>query len=396
LLDDANAAAQIATLGLDADIATLSLPASTTITAAGAALIDDATATVQIATLGLDADIATLSLPANTTISAAGAELINDANAAAQLTTLGALPLAGGTMSGNIVMGNGGTIGQAAGPLLTFDDTNNELGITGCEVGIGTADPLDALYIAGTGMLAALSLANTAYKTWKLYSCDCNAFHISEDGGANDAFTVKTGSPDDCLIVSPAGVTINEGLHVGGTSDPGDNNLLVDGTAGITGVLTATGGIVMADGATIGQAAGPLLNFDDTNNYLEITGAKVGIGTATPAYTLDISGDAYVSGVYYGQGAAPGFWLDEDGAKGGYLVVNGGYIQIQRRATDFGAYEASPFQFNISAPTAALFVGANGYASFLWSLHVGSTSDVGDNNIYADGDISGNSITDRP
>ena len=42
-----------------------------------------------IATLGLDADLATLALPANTTISAAGAELINDANSEAQLMTLG-------------------------------------------------------------------------------------------------------------------------------------------------------------------------------------------------------------------------------------------------------------------------------------------------------------------
>ena len=53
LLDDANAAAQIATLGLDADIATLSLPASTTITVAGAALIDDVDTATQRATLGL-------------------------------------------------------------------------------------------------------------------------------------------------------------------------------------------------------------------------------------------------------------------------------------------------------------------------------------------------------
>jgi hypothetical protein len=53
LITAADAAAQIATLGLDADIATLSLPANTTITAAGAAILDDATATNQRATLGL-------------------------------------------------------------------------------------------------------------------------------------------------------------------------------------------------------------------------------------------------------------------------------------------------------------------------------------------------------
>lgn len=40
-------------------------------------------------------------------------------------------------------------------------------------------------------------------------------------------------------------------------------------------------GIVMGNGCTIGQAAGPLLTFDDTNDLLEITGCKVGIGTTT-------------------------------------------------------------------------------------------------------------------
>lgn len=40
--------------------------------------------------------------------------------------------------------------------------------------------------------------------------------------------------------VSPAAkLSINGGLHVGGDSDPGDNNLLVDGTGYFTGALTA-------------------------------------------------------------------------------------------------------------------------------------------------------------
>lgn len=44
-----------------------------------------------VASLGLDADLTTLALPANTTISAAGAELINDTDVAAQIATLGAV-----------------------------------------------------------------------------------------------------------------------------------------------------------------------------------------------------------------------------------------------------------------------------------------------------------------
>jgi hypothetical protein len=53
LLDDANAAAVLATLGLDADLATLSLPASTTISAYGKTLIDDADAAAARATLAI-------------------------------------------------------------------------------------------------------------------------------------------------------------------------------------------------------------------------------------------------------------------------------------------------------------------------------------------------------
>ncbi len=89
LLDDANAAAVIGTLGLDADLATFALPASTTISAFGATLVDDADAGTAIATLGLDADLATFALPASTTISAFGASLVDDAAATNARTTLG-------------------------------------------------------------------------------------------------------------------------------------------------------------------------------------------------------------------------------------------------------------------------------------------------------------------
>lgn len=75
--------------------------------------------------------------------------------------------------------------------------------------------------------------------------------------------------------------------------------------------LESVSNIIMPDGSTIGQAAGPLLTFDDTNNFLEITGCKVGIGVSDPTYHLELkavdqtifsinsTGSAYSSELYF-------------------------------------------------------------------------------------------------
>lgn len=62
-----------------------------------------------------------------------------------------------------------------------------------------------------------------------------------------------------------------------------------------TGVVTMPASVVIPDGGTIGQAAGPLVAFDDTNNYLEITGCKVGIGVTAPIHSLHVNGHIMMS-----------------------------------------------------------------------------------------------------
>lgn len=60
-------------------------------------------------------------------------------------------------------------------------------------------------------------------------------------------------------------------------------------TANAAGDLTAVGAsLIVPDAWWIGQVAGPLITFDDTNNYLPVTGCKVGIGTTTPKQALDV------------------------------------------------------------------------------------------------------------
>jgi hypothetical protein len=179
LLDDANATAQIATLGLDADIATLSLPASTTITAAGAALIDDASATVQIATLGLDADIATLSLPANTTITAAGAAILDDANAAAQLVTLGAIGNALVTTKGDLIAATANAtparLAVGTDTQVLTADAASAAGMKWAAAGGADAENIVTLTSNFTG--TSTSMANVTGLT---FSVTANKFYVFE------------------------------------------------------------------------------------------------------------------------------------------------------------------------------------------------------------------------
>jgi len=66
-------------------------------------------------------------------------------------------PIASPTFTGTVTLPastlipNSGTLGQAAGPLLTFNDTDNYLGITGCNIGLGTATPNTRLHIFANG-----------------------------------------------------------------------------------------------------------------------------------------------------------------------------------------------------------------------------------------------------
>jgi hypothetical protein len=55
------------------------------------------------------------------------------------------------------------------------------------------------------------------------------------------------------------------------------------------------------------------------------------------------------TGVSKVQGATPGFWIDEtdNAAKGAFLVVENGVLYIQRRASNFGAFETNIAQINL-------------------------------------------------
>ena len=108
LLDDANAAAQIATLGLDADIATLALPASTTISAYAKSFLDDADEATLKATINLEANT-DFYAPSGTDVAIADGGT-GASSAAAAIAALGGLPTAGGTMTGNVILAENASV----------------------------------------------------------------------------------------------------------------------------------------------------------------------------------------------------------------------------------------------------------------------------------------------
>ncbi|MDJ0713962.1 MAG: hypothetical protein QNJ54_07055 [Prochloraceae cyanobacterium] len=88
-------------------------------------------------------------------------------------------------------------------------------------VGLSIDRPTAKLHIQQTGNEDALRIDDELK--------DTTPFLINKDGNVG----IGTPSPG-------AKLSINGGLHVGGDSDPGDNNLLVDGNIDIKGVMSGT------------------------------------------------------------------------------------------------------------------------------------------------------------
>ncbi len=83
-------------------------------------------------------------------------------------------------------------------------------------------------------------------------------------------------------------------------------------------------------------------------------------------FTVEDDGLVLTGRSYNAQGQYPGFWLDETGTghKGAYFVLDENWVQVQRRAQGFGAYEASPVFINIGAPGLSISVAESGNVGF--------------------------------
>ena len=147
----------------------------------------------------------------------------------------------------------------------------------GGNVGIGTASPGARLAIGNPTYAPNANLVNNLLQ---LKSASGAAYLTIGNGNTTNS-TAYIGGAGGALLfgeVTDAGVTtelmrvynnvgigttgalaklaVNGGVHVGGDSDPGDNNLLVDGTAAITGAFGCNGATPQTAYASGGAAGG--------------------------------------------------------------------------------------------------------------------------------------------
>lgn len=204
--------------------------------------------------------------------------------------TDGTATLTGGALSGieSIVIADGGTIGQAAGPLLTFNDTNNRLGITGCKVGINELAPQKLFHLTGvdTGAMNFNASANLVIEdtgtSWLYFMSDVEGIAGIAFGDTADTFKasidynhdgdylriysnsaermridnagqlgIGTPTPEDLLH-------LYKGSAGGGTADANTSMIIEDDNHAFLEIRTPnnkTGGILMSDqdGSARGQ-----------------------------------------------------------------------------------------------------------------------------------------------
>jgi len=88
-------------------------------------------------------------------------------------------------------------------------------------------------------------------------------YHLDDDSAAGE---------DSPQIIAP-------------DDNPGDKRWLLKN--GVFADVISYGDVSLVDGSTVGVVDGPLITFDGDNDYLEISGCYVGLGTAVPGQIID-------------------------------------------------------------------------------------------------------------
>ena len=206
---------------------------------------------------------------------------------------------------------------------MTFADGGN--------IGIGTTSPGEKLHVNGN-----LQINNYLYGSYGTIAASRDEWLRLNDGGSHDNGIYigtdlrvdgefRQGSADygGYEIQTSGQMYTNDylvamgGVHVGGTSDPGTNNLVVDGHTTISGSTTVNGLLYLTRSAPIivfseteagytkkwymgldGKALFIRENSTSSSNerFVMEEGGNIGLGVADPRVKLDLVGSIYYTG----------------------------------------------------------------------------------------------------
>ena len=162
----------------------------------------------------------------------------------------------------------------------------NSLFIIDSNVGIGTSNPLYPLDIVGDlNFTGTLRKNGTAYIGSQWTNTSSNLYILSSNVGIN------TSNPTAALEVAGSAIILSN-LSVSNVANF-QSNVSIAGDLNFNGILKQNGA------AYVGS------QWTNTSSNLYILSSNVGLGTSSPAYTLDVAGDLQVrSNLILGNNAA--------------------------------------------------------------------------------------------
>jgi hypothetical protein len=243
------------------------------------------------------------------------------------------LPLAGGTMSGNIYMANLGSIGESGGTRLSFDYTNNAVVLNGGTLGIGNSSALSGIYVqhnisGGAGIYIARSVSDIDADTIGLtVSVTESATAASTKQKIGIWNTVTINNDNYARSGSVLGLyssIVNYSTNTTAQQIAGSIRAVLSGT----GTVTVNQGVLVAYGIIGGGAA------TITGNYGIYLASQKDAGTITTDYGLYIGG-GFATTANYGIRIA-----DQTTAASNYAIYTG--AGMVRFGGEFGCNGATP------------------------------------------------------